>query len=80
MANPDTFAAFLSTGLSVYPPDPGRRHALVLWNHGAGWAGYGADNTCSQLKAYSQSACDMLSMNTLVKGAGPGTYMPSSRL
>jgi hypothetical protein len=73
MARPDTLADFLRAGLAAFPPAPGRRHALVFWDHGAGWAGYGVDSTCSPVKPYSEKGCDMLTLDTLSQGGrGPG--------
>lgn len=69
LANPETLATFLRTGLSVFPPSANRKHALVFWNHGSGWAGYGIDSTCSPLKAYTDRGCDMLTMATITQGA-----------
>ena len=40
--DPDTLAAFVETGLTEYPAD---NYAVVLWDHGGGWTGMGADET-----------------------------------
>ncbi len=40
MASPATLADFIHWGLSTYPAD---RTMLVLWDHGAGWMGFGVD-------------------------------------
>ncbi|GBF88369.1 hypothetical protein Rsub_01081 [Raphidocelis subcapitata] len=76
LANPETLATFLRTGLSVFPPSADRKHALVFWNHGSGWAGYGIDSTCSPLKAYTDRGCDMLTMATLARGLSAGLEYP----
>jgi hypothetical protein len=68
MARPDTLADFLRSGLTAFPPAASRRHALVFWDHGSGWAGYGIDSTCSPVKPYSDKGCDMLTMDTLRQG------------
>lgn len=72
MADPNTLAAFMQAGFAAFPPSADRKYMLVFWNHGSGWAGYGVDHTCSPLKTYSDKGCDMLSMDTLTQGAGPG--------
>ena len=38
----DTLAAFIETAISDYPAD---NYALLLWDHGGGWLGMGADQT-----------------------------------
>jgi hypothetical protein len=40
MADPATLSSFLSWGLGAYPAD---RTALVFWDHGGGWTGFGLD-------------------------------------
>ncbi len=39
-ADPATLASFVTWGLSKYPAD---RTALVFWDHGGGWHGFGLD-------------------------------------
>lgn len=79
MAAPDTLASFLQSGLAAFPPAADRRHAIVFWDHGSGWAGYGIDHTCSPLKTYSERACDALSMDTLTRGGGRRGAMRCAR-
>lgn len=38
----DTLASFIETAVTEYPAD---NYALVLWDHGGGWLGMGADQT-----------------------------------
>lgn len=40
MASPSTLADFVHWGLTTYPAD---RTMLILWDHGAGWMGFGVD-------------------------------------
>lgn len=40
MANAQTLADFIHWGVESYPAD---RVALILWNHGGAWPGYGSD-------------------------------------
>lgn len=40
-----TLADFVRWGLTTYP---GQRTALVLWDHGGGWVGFGVDETTGQ--------------------------------
>jgi hypothetical protein len=44
--NQATLAQFIAWGVSQYPAD---RTALVLWDHGGGWNGYGVDETSGSL-------------------------------
>jgi len=41
-----TLAAFISWGMTTFPAD---RTALILWDHGGGWAGYGQDETSGSI-------------------------------
>jgi len=40
LGDPATLAEFVDTGLSMAP---GRRTALIIWDHGGGWTGIGPD-------------------------------------
>ncbi len=40
MGSPDTLAEFIAWGIGTYPAD---RFALVFWDHGGGWTGFGQD-------------------------------------
>lgn len=40
--DPDTLAAFVETAITDYPAE---NYALLLWDHGGGWIGMGADET-----------------------------------
>lgn len=40
-----TLADFVRWGLTTYP---GQRTALILWDHGGGWVGFGVDETTGQ--------------------------------
>ncbi|MGN8553793.1 UNVERIFIED_CONTAM: clostripain-related cysteine peptidase [Microbacterium sp. SLM126] len=40
--DPDTLATFVETAVTEYPAD---NYALLLWDHGGGWLGMGADET-----------------------------------
>ncbi len=42
MGAPETLAGFIGWGIETFPA---RRTALVLWDHGAGWPGYGGDDS-----------------------------------
>lgn len=46
MADPATLADFVATGFEEYPAD---NHAVVLWDHGAGWPGMGPDDSTGDL-------------------------------
>ena len=41
MDRAETLADFVKWGVSSYPAD---RYAIIFWNHGAGWPGFGGDN------------------------------------
>lgn len=45
MGDGDTLADFIAWGTATYPAD---HTALVLWDHGAGWSGYGLDETSGE--------------------------------
>lgn len=72
MATAATLASFLQAGLQAFPPTDGagggRRYALVFWDHGSGWAGYGIDGTCGPLAGYNDKGCDMLSLEEISQG------------
>ena len=38
--DPDTLVAFVTWAMRTYPAE---HYALILWNHGAGWSGFGSD-------------------------------------
>ncbi|MGN8552122.1 UNVERIFIED_CONTAM: clostripain-related cysteine peptidase [Microbacterium sp. SLM126] len=40
--SPDTLSSFVETAAAEYPAD---NYALLLWDHGGGWLGMGADET-----------------------------------
>ncbi|MHC2998322.1 hypothetical protein OB08_03515 [Microbacterium sp. HJ5] len=40
--DPETLASFVETGLTAYPAE---HYAVLLWDHGGGWIGMGADET-----------------------------------
>lgn len=40
--DPETLAAFVETAVNEYPAE---NYALLLWDHGGGWLGMGADET-----------------------------------
>jgi hypothetical protein len=42
MGDGNTFLSFLNWGLNTFPAD---KYAVILWNHGAGWAGFSFDET-----------------------------------
>ncbi len=46
MADPATLAEFVATGFEDHPAD---NHAVVLWDHGAGWPGMGPDESSGDL-------------------------------
>lgn len=46
LADPATLADFVATGFEQYPAD---NHAVVLWDHGAGWPGMGPDESTGDL-------------------------------
>lgn len=61
LATSDALADFLKWGHEVAPAD---RTALVLWDHGAAWAGFGLD----------ESASDRLSIEELATGISLGVH------
>lgn len=44
MGDPATLAEFITWGVNSYPAD---RYALVFWDHGSGWVGFGGDESTS---------------------------------
>lgn len=55
--------------LRRFPPDGARKYALVFWDHGSGWMGFGADATCGTIGAgYSENYCGIGSMQTVITG------------
>jgi len=42
LGDPSVLKAFLSSALKTFPAS---RYALILWDHGSGWAGHVTDNT-----------------------------------
>jgi hypothetical protein len=44
--NPGALSQFVSWGVSRYPAD---RTALILWDHGGGWNGYGVDESAGTI-------------------------------
>jgi len=61
MASPSTLADFVHWGLSTYPAD---RTMLILWDHGAGWMGFGSDE--------SSPGHPMLSLAQISQGVSQG--------
>ncbi|MBL8786715.1 MAG: hypothetical protein JNJ59_17550, partial [Deltaproteobacteria bacterium] len=61
MADPNVLADFIRWGLTTYPAE---RRVLDLWDHGAGWVGYGADE--------STAGHPILSIATLKDGISRG--------
>ena len=59
MGDPATLADFVATGFEEYPAD---NHAVVLWDHGAGWPGMGPDD----------SSGDMLTLPEIQQGLTDG--------
>jgi hypothetical protein len=59
-AQPAALAAFIEWGVKAYPAE---RHALVMWNHGMAWPGFGHDektNTHMTLPQLAQGITDGL--------------------
>src|SRR5262249_45293853 len=46
MGDPATLADFIEWGIAQYPAD---RYALVLWDHGGAWPGFGGDESTANL-------------------------------
>ncbi len=46
MGNPATLADFISWGTTAWPAD---RTAIILWDHGASWPGFGGDESTASL-------------------------------
>jgi hypothetical protein len=42
MGNPAVLADFIAWGADAYPAD---RYALIFWDHGGGWSGFGGDSS-----------------------------------
>ncbi len=61
MADPATLADFIAWGVGEYPAD---QYALILWNHGAGWVGFGVDETTP--------GHPLLNLNQLKQGISQG--------
>ena len=61
MADPEVLADFIDWGLSNYPAD---QTAIVFWNHGAGWVGFGVDE--------ASSGHPLLSLSQLKQGISQG--------
>ncbi|GIL57791.1 hypothetical protein Vafri_12928 [Volvox africanus] len=81
MAAPDQLADFLRRGFTRFPPSSAsssasstttRKYALVLWDHGNGWKGYGVDDTCSSSGGSSSSGCDQFTISSLATGLASG--------
>lgn len=60
MGDPKTLAAFIGWGIKAYPA---RHTAIVFWDHGAGWPGYGGDDSHDH---------DMLDLHEVAQGLGVG--------
>lgn len=56
----DTLATFVETAIAMYPAD---NYALLLWDHGGGWLGMGADET---------NGDDGLELDEISEGIGTG--------
>ncbi|GLI67828.1 hypothetical protein VaNZ11_012110 [Volvox africanus] len=81
MASPDQLADFLRRSFTRFPPSSAsssasstttRKYALVLWDHGNGWKGYGVDDTCSSSGGSSSSGCDQFTISSLATGLASG--------
>lgn len=60
MGDPKTLADFIAWGVKAYPA---QHTALVFWDHGAGWPGYGGDESAHE---------DMLDLHELDAGLSAG--------
>lgn len=60
MGDPATLADFVAWGIARYPA---ARYALVLWDHGASWLGFGVDET---------SGSDLLTLDEIERGVADG--------
>ncbi|WP_169583022.1 clostripain-related cysteine peptidase [Microbacterium thalassium] len=58
--DPATLASFIETAITEYPAD---NYALLLWDHGGGWLGMGADETDDE---------DALELDEISQGIGEG--------
>ncbi len=45
LGDPAALADFIDWGVNTFPSD---RTALILWDHGAGWIGYGSDDSADE--------------------------------
>ncbi|MBF5042204.1 hypothetical protein FGE12_07330 [Aggregicoccus sp. 17bor-14] len=61
MGSADTLSDFIRWGVKAYPAD---RYALVFWDHGGSWPGFGGDESTSQM--------DVLSIAELQRGLKDG--------
>lgn len=61
MGDPNVLTDFLTWGISSFPAD---RYALIFWDHGAGWPGFGGDE--------STADHDLLSLAELRAGIDNG--------
>ena len=60
MGDPATLSDFITWGVSTYPAD---RYALVFWDHGGGWIGFGDDESADH---------DGLTLNEIHQGIQDG--------
>jgi hypothetical protein len=51
MASPQTLGDFIAWGLTTFPSD---QNALVMWDHGGGWRGFGLDESSGHLLSVPQ--------------------------
>lgn len=66
-----TLQAFLEWGVTAYPAD---RYMLMMWDHGAGWLGFGSDENFPRSGAPSNPGCMSLpSLVGALKGAQAST-------
>jgi hypothetical protein len=61
MGDPQTLTNFIQWGISSYPAD---KYALIFWDHGGGWIGFGGDE--------STPNHDLLTMPELIQGVQSG--------
>ncbi len=61
MGDPRSLSAFITWGVKTYPAD---RYALIFWDHGAAWPGFGGDN--------STESDDLLTLAELKSGIQTG--------
>ncbi len=67
MADPASLADFIKWGLTTYPAD---RTALVFWDHGGGWRGFGVDEA---------SGGKLLSVPAIVQGVSQGRQAANAK-